>query len=866
MVDDPSSNPEIFPTKELQDVERERLFGLLKEMIHWENLNDEDVLSRAYAEIEKSFPNGVPCVLDPFGGGATIPLEAQCLGLEAITGDLNPIPVLMQRAMLEIPQAFINRPAINPSSRSLSGIKSGLSNLAEDFEYYGSLIRENLRKKFEESYPHIVDSNKVKRSVVAWIWARAVKSPDPSFSGTVPLVTSWVLSEKNGVATWVEPVCDFKTGKIDYKIKVGDKPLEGTIKRGVGTCIATGAAIPGDYIKLQAQEGRMTEHLIAVVADGNPGRIYLEPTDVHRSAASSVVQPAWKPSAPMSSHPQYMAPPRYGLDDWWKLFTPRQLCSSVALADAVKESWIKIEEDALSAGFAAGDARLCAGGRGAAAYADAIVTYLSFATHRVLDWNNSLCGWDDKNAVNQQLFRRQAISMSWDFCEINPFELGAGSLGATIKTLRTAIEVLPQNARPLASVAQRDAAARVAEFSGAVISTDPPYYDVVPYADLSDFFYCWARYQLKDIWPDELATLSSPKAEELVADSKRHGSKEAAKNFFEDGMTTFMKSVAKCQTNEAPATIFYAYKATERSNEGVGVSSGWDTFLQAIVNAGLVVTATWPVRTENKTRLRAMNSNALATSVVLACRKRDSDASIGTRGELMAALKSELPDVIKLLMTQEIPAVDISQSVMGFGMMVFSRYSKVLESDGNAMSVRSALALIDESLTSIQYGDNADLDSYTRFAVEWYKDHGFGQGKYEVAESLANGKNISVEGVVQAGFLSIGKGLAQLITRNSLDKNWDPGTDSRLTVWETTQYLISGLLESELVAANLLSRIGGGLGEQSRQLAYLLYQIADRNQWSEEAGVYNMLVTAWPEIEKLARQESAGGSKPEMLF
>ena len=866
MVDDPSSNPEIFPTKELQDAERERLFDLLKEMIDWENLTDEDVLSRAYAEIERSFPNGVPCVLDPFGGGATIPLEAQCLGLEAITGDLNPIPVLMQRAMLEIPQAFINRPAINPSSRSLSGINSGLSNLAEDFEYYGSLIRENLRKKFEESYPHIVDANKVKRSVVAWIWARAVKSPDPSFSGTVPLVTSWVLSAKNGVATWVEPVCDFKTGKIDYKIRVGDNPLEGTIKRGVGTCIATGAAIPSDYIKLQAQEGRMTEHLIAVVADGNPGRIYLEPTDVHRGAASAVVQPAWKPSAPMSNHPQYMAPPRYGLDDWWKLFTPRQLCSSVALADAVKESWNKIEEDALSAGFEAGGARLRAGGRGAAAYADAIVTYLSFATHRVLDWNNSLCGWDDKNTVNQQLFRRQAISMSWDFCEVNPFELGAGSLGATIKTLRTAIEVLPQSARPIARVAQRDAAARVAEFSDAVISTDPPYYDVVPYADLSDFFYVWARYQLKDIWPDELATLSSPKAEELVADSKRHGSKEAAKNFFEDGMTTFMKSVAKCQTNEAPATIFYAYKATERSNEGVGVSSGWDTFLQAIVNSGLVITATWPVRTENKTRLRAMNSNALATSVVLACRKRDSEASIGTRGELIAALKSELPDVIKLLMTQEIPAVDISQSVMGFGMTVFSRYSKVLESDGNAMSVRSALALIDESLTSIQYGDNADLDSYTRFAVEWYKDHGFGQGKYEVAESLANGKNISVEGVVQAGFLSIGKGLAQLITRNSLDKNWDPGTDSRLTVWETTQYLISGLLESELIAANLLRRIGGGLGEQSRQLAYLLYQIADRNQWSEEAGAYNMLVTAWPEIEKLARQESAGGSTPEMLF
>jgi len=327
-----------------------------------------------------------------------------------------------------------------------------------------------------------------------------------------------------------------------------------------------------------------------------------------------------------------------------------------------------------------------------------------------------------------------------------------------------------------------------------------------------------------------------------------------------------MKSVAKSQTNEAPATIFYAYKATERSDEGVGLSSGWDTFLQAIINSGLVITATWPVRTENKTRLRAMNSNALATSVVLACRKRDSEASIGTRGELVAALKSELPDVIKLLMTQEIPAVDISQSVMGFGMTVFSRYSKVLESDGNAMSVRSALALIDETLTSIQYGDNADLDSYTRFAVEWYKDHGFGQGKYDVAESLANGKNISVEGVVQAGFISIGKGLAQLITRNSLDKNWDPGTDSRLTVWETTQYLISALLESELTAANLLRRIGGGLGEQSRQLAYLLYQIADRNQWSEEAGSYNMLVTAWPEIEKLARQESANNSSPETLF
>ena len=664
----------------------------------------------------------------------------------------------------------------------------------------------------------------------------------------------------------MKPVCDFKTGKIDYKIVVGGSPHEGSIKRGVGTCVATGAAIPGEYIKREAQEGRLTEHLIAVVADGNPGRVYLEASNEQKDALSEISDPIWKPSAPMSSHPQYMAPPRYGLDDWWKLFTPRQLSSSVAIADAVKESWALIEADALRAGFDASGTRLRNGGRGAAAYADAIVTYLSFATHRVLDWNNSLCGWDDKNTVNQQLFRRQAISMSWDFCEINPFEFGAGSLGASIKTLRTAIEALPQQPRPIANVAQRDAAARVAEFDGAVISTDPPYYDVVPYADLSDFFYVWARYQLRDIWPDELATLSSPKAEELVADAKRHGSKEAAKKFFEDGMTVFMKSVAQHQTNDAPATIFYAYKATERSNEGLGVSSGWDTFLQAIVNAGLVITATWPVRTENKTRLRAMNSNALATSVVLACRRRDPDAPIGTRGELIAALKSELPDAVKLLMAQEIPAVDISQSVMGLGMRVFSRYSKILESDGNSMSVRAALSLIDESLTSLQYGENADLDSYTRFAVEWYKDHGFTRGKYEDAESLANGKNVSVEGVVQAGFFSMGQGHAQLLPRNSLDKSWDPNSDSRLTVWETTQYLISALLESELKAAHLLRRIGGGLGEQSRQLAYLLYQISDQKRWSEEAGAYNMLVTAWPEMEKLARQEVAGDLPPESLF
>jgi putative DNA methylase len=866
MVDDPSSRPEEFPTKELQDEERERLFELLREMIEWENLNNEEVLIRAYKEIEKSFPNGVPCLLDPFGGGATIPLEAQCLGLEARTGDLNPIPVLMQRAMLEIPQAFINRTAINPDSRSLSGVNRGLSNLAEDFDYYGSLIRETLGKKFRGIYPSVLSEDNEEKSVIAWIWARAVRSPDPSFSGTVPLVTSWVLSEKNGLTTWVKPVCNFETGQIDYQIVVGGSPLDGTIKRGVGTCVATGAAIPAEYIKHEAQQGRLTEHLIAVVADGNPGRIYLEASDEQNKALELIDTPAWKPSAPMSSHPQYMAPPRYGLDDWWKLFTPRQLFSSVALADAVKESWVTIESDALRAGFDASGTRLRDGGRGAAAYADAIVTYLSFATHRVLDWNNSLCGWDDKNTVNQQLFRRQAISMSWDFCEINPFEFGAGSLGASIKTLRTAIESLPQHPRPIAAVAQRDAAARVAEFDGAVVSTDPPYYDVVPYADLSDFFYVWARYQLKDIWPDELATLSSPKAEELVADSKRHGSKEAAKTFFEDGMTVFMKSVAEHQTNEAPATIFYAYKATERSNDGLGVSSGWDTFLQAIVNAGLVITATWPVRTENKTRLRAMNSNALATSVVLACRKRDPEAPIGTRGELIAALKSELPEAVKLLMAQEIPAVDISQSVMGLGMRVFSRYSKILESDGNAMSVRAALSLIDESLTSLQYGENADLDSYTRFAVEWYKDHGFTRGRYEDAETLANGKNVSVEGVVQAGFFSMGQGHAQLIPRNSLDDRWDPTTDSRLTVWETTQYLISALLESELRAAQLLRRIGGGLGEQSRQLAYLLYQIANQNRWSEEAGAYNMLVTAWSEMERLSRQELSVDSSPETLF
>jgi putative DNA methylase len=839
LVDDPSGDPDL--TLQEQDLERQRLFSILEQLVVWENSNNPDILARATAEIERCYPDGLPQVLDPFGGGGAIPLEAQRLGLTALSGDLNPVAVLIQKAMLEIPPAFEDRPPVFPDAAQRQVLWLRASGLAADVEFYGRWMRDLVGKRLSHLYPEMRAADGTPVSPVAWIWARTVKSPDPGWPHHVPLVASWVLSKKRGKeVVWIEPEVDRATGAIDYGIRHGGAPLSETVDRGGAHCLATGAAIPFSYIRAEATAGRMGTQLIAVAVNGAGGREYLPP-----SFAGVVNVPEIIP--PVRGEMQGKAAVNvgnYGVGEWWQLFTPRQLHSLEGFSSALPEVRKQIEADAVEAGLSRDGARLRDGGRGATAYADAVITFLSFAIDKQADTGSSVCSWDSSLGKIRTTFARQAIPMTWDFAEGNPFGSGTGSFEGVLNWMCRAIEHLP-GGRP-ASVFQRDARARVRESPGAVISTDPPYYDNISYADLADFFYVWMRKNLSEIWPDECATLATPKAEELIAHANRAGSKKKAERFFEEGMAEFMSEVASSQSESAPATIYYAYKATE-SRDGEIRSTGWDTFLQAVLDSGLQVVATWPMRTELSHRMVASGASALASSIILVCRPRNVSAQMATRAEFVASLRNELPEAVRLLQSGNIAPVDIPQSTMGPGIGVFSRYERVVESDGSTMRVSTALGLINDVLSEVLDGEESEMDADSRFALSWYSQFGYNPASSGDADSMTRAKNTSTAGVVAAGLGETRIGKFRLFERSELDPAWTPAGDDRLTVWEATQHLIAALERSEREAAALLHQLGG-FGERARTLAYLLFKKATDKGWAGEAGAYNSLIVAWPAL------------------
>ena len=838
LVDDPSGDESL--TEEEQKAERERLFGILERLVKWENSNNPDVLAEARAEIDRCFPDGPPPILDPFAGGGAIPLEAQRLGLTALAGDLNPVAVLINKAMIEIPPRFAGRPPVHPDIDTALTTWDRAQGLAADVEAYGRWMRDEAERRIGHLYPDATGPNGEKLTPIAWIWARTVESPDPAWSGHVPLVASWTLATApNKPKVWIEPIIDRETRTISYEIRTGGEPTYSrTVRRGNGICIATGSVIPSDYIKAEGCAGRMGCHLIAVVAEGSRGRKFCEPTGIDRSAILCDV-PSGVPSGRTSTHPQYMGTPRYGLDEWWKLFTARQLTALMAFSDLLSDVWKCVVDDATRAGLEDDGNRLRDNGGKATAYADAIVTYLAFAIDKSADYWSTIAVWAQQGFV-AHTFGRQAIPMTWDFAESNPFSSSTGSWMSMVGWIRRALSELPAATR--GRVVQQDARSLVRMASNVTVSTDPPYYDAVPYGDISDFFYVWIRRNLSSIWPDECATLLTPKSEELVADLCRLGSRQRAADHFESGMAEFMLEVADCQVNHVPAAIYYAYKATEQER-----STGWATFLQAVIDAGLQVNSTWPIRTEKPGRLRANRSNALASSIVLACRPRSDSAPLASRGEFVAALREELPESLRVLQSGNIAPVDISQSTIGPGMKVFSRYARVVEADGSAMSVSAALAIINDVLGEILDGAEAELDAPTRFALTWFSQHAYNPAAAGDADNLARAKNTSLAGIEEAGVGAARAGKFRLYERSELAEGWSPTDDPRLTVWEATQYLVRALEESETEAAALLRQLGG-YGDRARQLAYVLFQKASDNGWATEAGVYNGLITAWPSL------------------
>ncbi len=863
LVDDPSSHPDKFPTEEDQRRERNRLFDLMERLIPWTANNNSHVLAEARDEILRSCDGELPKVLDPFGGGGAIPFEALRLGLPTYSGDLNPVAVLIQRAMLEIPNRFVSQPPVNPDARSSKAVWQGLDGLAADVAAYGSWMEEEAKRRIGALYPDLTLADGRRATPLVWIWARTIRSPDPAWAAEVPLVKSWELSRQPGKPRiWVDPVINPIDRSISYSVRHGGTPPPGTLPEGRGgtgaTCIATGTPITFDEIRAASRRGELGHTLIAVVGESADGRTYVSPSHEQIEAAANVPEDTDTITGKIFDIPGRINVVRYGFEEWAELFTPRQLLALTTFSDLLGAVRSRVQTEH---GGPLG-ARLRDGGHEAAAYADAITTYLAFAVDRSADYWSSICGWHVSNQQVRETFARQAIPMTWDFAEVNPFSGKMGSWGSMLSTVSRAISALHVGGE--GHTGQRDARARIAEVGRCVIATDPPYYDNIHYADLSDFFYVWLRRGLRDVWPDECATLLTPKVEELIAHQYRSGSKGAAHRHFELGMEGVFSKAAECADERFPSTVYYAFKATENDKTGVS-STGWETFLNGLLNSGYSVTATWPLRTEMTTRMVASGTNALASSIVLACRRRRLTAPMATRGEFIAAMRQELPAAIAVLQEQNIAPVDLAQSAIGPGISVFSRYAKVVEADGSSMTVRTALSLINEVLAEVLSGEESEFDADTRFAVTWFEQYGHNPGPYGDADTLSKAKNTTVDNVVRSGIAATRDGRLRLVERGELADGWDPVTDSRFTVWETAQHLIRCLERSEMEAADLLRRVGGGNGERARQLAYLLYGICDRKKWADEAGAYNMLVTAWPTIERLAATAATGGGEDQLF-
>ena len=905
MVDDPGSWPELFPTAEAQEEERKRLFDIIEELVKWENTTNEKVLQTARKAIRESWartcaehadhpraaelfdPSRLPAFHDPFAGGGALPLEAGRLGLEAHASDLNPVAVLINKAMIEIPPRFAGRPPVNPDWQATSTEQqtltgwTGARGLAEDVRYYGRWMREEAAKRIGHLYPQVEVTQQMtqerpdlkpyqgrKLTVIAWLWARTVTSPNPAFREVaVPLASTFVLSTRKGKEAYVEPVLEGPGYRFTIKVGVPpdlDAAKAGTkLSRGANfRCVMSDTPIAGDYIKAEGKAGRLGARLMAIVAEGDRGRVYLVPTAEHEAVARQA-KPMWRPEVAISGSTQYMGVKPYGMNRFDHLFTDRQLVALSTFSDLITEAMACVKQDAALADLPNDGRPLRDGGTGVRAYTEAVAALLGLSVSRQTNRTSSLNFWNHLGAKVEQVFARQALSMVWDFCEANPFSDSSGNFVGQIGYLSKVIAEVPASGT-LATAIQQDATTQSIS-ADKIISTDPPYYDNIPYADLSDFFYVWLRRSLKQIIPELFRTLVSPKTNELVAFAYRHDGKVGAETFFLRGMTKAMRRLAE-QTHPAfPVTIYYAFRQAEkRDNEGA-VSTGWETFLDAVIRVGFSVTGTWPVRTEYTSQLKTKRS-ALASSIVLVCRKRPADAPAATRREFMAALKAELPPALARLQAGNIAPVDLAQAAIGPGMAVYTRYARVLDAAGKPVSVREALALINHTLDETLAEQEGEFDADSRWALAFFEQHGFGSGEYGVAETLSKAKNTSVGGLVEAGIVKAEAGTVRLLRPADLPTTWDPTQDGRLVAWEMVHHLIRMLERGEEAAAELVAKLGGARAGTARELCYRLYNLCERKQWAGEALSYNGLVQSWPEISRLAQAASRPRAAQDEFF
>lgn len=879
-------------TKKQAAEKREKLFDIIKDLVKWENTNNEEVLERAREAIRQSWretcemnkgkpgfdPEKLPAFHDPFAGGGAIPLEAQRLGLESYASDLNPVAVMINKAMIEIPPKFAGHKPVGPLPNDETPLPNaqvwpGATGLAEDVRRYGHWMREEAKKRIGHLYPEVEITREMVRTrpdlkayegkkltVIAWLWARTVKSPNPQFSQVdVPLVSSFVLSKKKGHEAYVQPVIEGDTYRFEVKVGIPPKEAENGTKLARGAnfkCILSNIPIDGDYIKSEGCKKGFGKKLIAIVCEGNHGRVYLSPLPEQENIADSCGK-TWTPNTPLSNDIRNFWTLNYGLTTFGSLFTSRQLVALNTFSDLVQEARTKAIADAKAAGMPDDGLGLAAGGTGATAYGDALAVYLTFAVDRSSDAWSSLVGWRTSVEASRNTFGRQALPMVWDYTETNPFSNSCGNWkGAAVDWVYESLCFLPLTYF-MGKGSQADAQTQTIS-RDKVISTDPPYYDNIGYADLSDFFYVWMRRGLRNIFPDLFATMAVPKAEELVATPYRHGSKEKAETFFLDGMTAAMHNLAERSHPAFPVTIYYAFKASDTDDAGTS-NTGWETFLAAVLQAGFAITGTWPMRTERNGRMIGNGTNALASSIVLVCRKRDADAAEVGRKEFLTELRETMPDALSDMIGREgasspIAPVDLAQAAIGPGMEIFSKYKAVLNADGSPMTVHEAMIEINRQITEFLNPDGSGFDAATLFCNDWFQQYGWNAGPFGTADTLARAKGTSVAGVRDAGVIMAEGGKVQLLNWRDYPEGYEPAKDRNRPAWEACHYLIRELnLHGEEAAGKMLSEMPEA-GENIRQLAYFLYTQCERKGNAEDARYYNELMTSWYEIVRASEE------------
>ena len=863
---------------------REKLFAIIRELVKWENTTNEEVLEKARAEIRNSWketcelnkdhpqaselfnPDILPAFHDPFAGGGALPLEAQRLGLESYASDLNPVPVMINKAMIEIPPLFYSRKPVHPIPESEKWIEENkeyknLEGLAEDIIYYGKVLQDEVSNRIGHLYPKIKITQEMilerpdlepylnkELSVITYIWARTVKSPNPAFrDADVPLISSFVLSKKKGKEVWVEPIIENK--KISFNVRIGECPKEyetGTTigKRKAFFCLLSKTAIDYDYIRDFGKSKGLGIMPIAIIAEGERGRIYLSPNDEMLEALKCI--PKWKPDNELPHNPRDFKTPNYGITKFGDLFTNRQLVTLNTFSDLLPLTIEKIRKDALTAGYINDDIGIEKKGNGALAYAQAIAVYLSFALDRLADYGSTLSTWKPSGEQVMQTFKRQALPMTWDFPESNLLGTKAICWNKSIQYTAESLLSLSIHNEKIGYVFQADAQAQTIS-QNKVISTDPPYYDNIGYADLSDFFYVWLRHNLRTIYPSIFSTLATPKIEELVATPYRHDGNENAELFFLNGMTKVMTNLSNLANKAYPVTIYYAFKQSETQDNSTS-STGWETFLQAVIDSGFSITGTWPMRTELSNRIISSGTNALASSIVLVCRRRSENAEVISRREFLRELKNTM-DSAKEIMTQgdettsPVAPVDLSQAIIGPGMAVFSKYKAVLEADGSAMNVKEALKLIN------RYMEEDDYDANTLFCKDWFNQYSWEQGIYGEADVLARAKNANLQVLQNNGTIKSGQGKVQLTHWKNYEDSETILVNPTLSTWNLLHQCIHELnIHGTQGAATIYARYQNRTAD-IRSLAYSMYTLCERSDRAEDARVYNELIIAWDDIE-----------------